>query len=216
MKVVLFFPAYYKKGEIKDTRISEQELRFAFVEEFNSYCEKNQIKLFYSIEAPTKDTYSGFTDEPIINHEKGKGRSAEFDLVIYDEDLNRECLIEFKANNASEIDHNKDFLKLNNKAEGEKDVLRYFIEIIKSYSEFDNDKNDTISSLKKKFDVTGLKKRILEVCKTDIGDYTQIRCYALKGKSSKKTRNKGEDISDKFQKKYKPQSDKREETPIQG
>ena len=172
----LVFPAYYKNGEIKGTRISEQELRFAFVEEFNYYCRENKINLFYSVETPTKDTYSDFSTDPKQNPD---GRSGEFDMVIYNENLHRVCLIEFKANNADEVDHKKDFLKLDIDEKDNNEVLRYFIEIVKSYSD------DTVNSLKdNKF-----KYR---------GKLTQVRCYALEGKSSRKTKNKGEDISNKF------------------
>lgn len=129
----LVFPMY---GEHKDnnTRVSEQELRFAFVESFNEYCKKNQYDLFYSVETPTRDKYSGFAKgDPEIAKE-GKGRSAEFDMVIYDNYLNRICLVEFKANNADEKDHLKDFIKLNNpvEVEGRDCVLSYFIEVVKS------------------------------------------------------------------------------------
>lgn len=190
----LVFPAYFKNGEKKGTRISEQELRFAFVEQFNYYCEEKKLNFYYSIETPTKDTYSGFTDKPIIDHEKG--RSAEFDLVIYNQDLERVCLIEFKANNAKKTDHEKDFLKLNNKAEGGGNVLRYFIEVIKSYSEREDGKQCTISTLKEKLNTTELKVRIKNECKIDLGNDTQIWCYALEGESGKN--NSGEDISRKF------------------
>lgn len=172
----LVFPAYYKKGEKKDTRISEQELRFAFVEEFNYYCKENNINLFYSVETPTKDTYSDFSTNPTQNPD---GRSGKFDMVIYNENLHRVCLIEFKANNADEVDHKKDFLKLDIDEKDNKKVLRYFIEIVKSYSD------DTINSLKD----SKFKYR---------GKLTQVRCYALEGKSSRKAKNIGEDISDKF------------------
>ena len=175
----LVFPAYYydESGEkkVKGTRISEQELRFAFVEEFNYYCRENKINLYYSVETPTKNTYSDFSSDPKMNPE---GRSAEFDLVIYDENLHRVCLIEFKANNADWVDHKKDFLKLDNEEKDKEDVLRYFIEIVKSY------KDDTINNLKG-------KKFIFR------GKLTQIRCFSLEGESRKKTIS-GEDISEKF------------------
>ncbi len=176
----LVFPAYYKKGKIKDTRISEQELRFAFVEEFNRYCKENNIKLFYSIETPTKETYSDFSTEP---KPSPNGRSAEFDMVIFNENLHRVCLIEFKANNADKVDHSKDFLKLEVDEKDNKDVQRYFIEIVKSYT------NKTIKSLKdEKFQYKG--------------KLTQVRCFALEGKSSRKAKNKGEDISGKINKEF--------------
>lgn len=171
----LVFPAYYKKGEKKDTRISEQELRFAFIEEFNYYCKENGIDLFYSVETPTKEAYSGFTTNP---QPDPNGRSGEFDTVILDKDLKRVCLIEFKANNAGPIDHKKDFLKLDYDEKDNEDVLRYFIEIVKSY------RNATINSLKN-------EKFIFR------GKLTEVRCYSLEGDSSKKI-SSGEDISEKF------------------
>ena len=181
----LVFPAYYEDGKLKEIRISEQELRFAFVEAFNQYCNSTKdCNLFYSVETPTKDKYSGFSkknDEPKIDK---NGRSAEFDLVIFDDNLKRICLIEFKANNANEHDHLKDFVKLNNKNEGGQEVLCYFIEVIKSYSE-GSEKTKTVGSLEKKIEEKGK---------------TIFRCYALEGKSSRKKDQqiKGEDISEKF------------------
>ncbi len=169
----LVFPMYGVHRGF-ETRISEQELRFAFVESFNDYCRKEKINLFYSIETPTKmRTYSNFTTSPRDDDENG--RSAEFDLVIYNDELERVCLIEFKANNADEIDHKKDFLKLNNIGEGNEDVLRYFIEIVKSYNK------GTIDNLNAKLSNNKSIKAI-------------FRCYALEGKSRKKEK-KGEDIS---------------------
>lgn len=176
----LVFPAYYydeNGGKIvKCPRISEQELRFAFVEAFNCYCREKEINLFYSVETPTKDTYSGFSSKPIQDPE---GRSGKFDMVIYDENLIRVCLIEFKANNADKVDHEKDFLKLDVDEKDNEYVLRYFIEIVKSYND------GTIKSLKE-------DKFIYR------GKLTQIRCYALEGESSRKAKNQGEDISSKF------------------
>jgi len=99
-------------------------------------------------------------------------------MVIYDENLKRVCLIEFKANNADEVDHEKDFLKLKNEEKDDVNVLRYFIEIVKSY------RNDTIESLKGKFRFKG--------------KLTEIRCFALEGKSRRNIKNEGEDISRMF------------------
>lgn len=94
-----------------------------------------------------------------------KGRSGEFDMVIFELDekrkkLIRKCLIEFKAKNASELDHKKDFVKLSDSKEGGNGVLRYFIEILESYDEA------TISSLREKI-----------ASKSDI---TGFVCYSLK------------------------------------
>lgn len=124
------------------TRISEQELRFVFVEQLNKKIDEGW-DVYYSVETPTYDAYSGFSNgEPPKRDEKG--RSGEFDLVIFDNRLKRIALIEFKANNASEHEHMKDFVKLNNPKEGDNNVHRYFIEIVKSYD------NGTLSSLRSK------------------------------------------------------------------
>lgn len=118
----------------ESTRISEQELRCVFVEQLNKKINENHWDVFYSIETPTCDTYSGFKKGEEPPKQDDKGRSGEFDLVIFNEKLQRIALIEFKANNASEHDHEKDFVKLNNNKEGDDKVLRYFIEIIKSFN----------------------------------------------------------------------------------
>ena len=49
----LIFPSY-SKG---DRRISEQELRFLFIEQFNLYCQKTGWDSYYSVETPTKGRY---------------------------------------------------------------------------------------------------------------------------------------------------------------
>ena len=109
-------------------------------------------------------------------------------MVIFDENGKRKCLIEFKANNADEHDHWKDFVKLNNLNEGGEDVLRYFIEVIKSYTE--NGENSTVESLRGK-----LKRR-------NKGDLkASFFCYALEGKSTRGNKNPlgDKDISKRFQ-----------------
>lgn len=178
----LVFPSFYKDKKATETRISEQELRFIFVEVFNAYCDLNNLEFYYSVETPTKDTYINFADSTKKPKADASGRCAEFDLVIFDEYMNRRCLVEFKANNASEHDHEKDFVKLNNNNEGDNDVLRYFIEVIKSYSK--NGEKSTINSLKKK---------ILNV----MGNVLYY-CYALEGESKRSSegQTKGKDISD--------------------
>lgn len=124
------------------TRISEQELRFVFVEQLNKKINEGW-DVYYSVETPTYGAYSGFSNGETPKRDE-KGRSGEFDLVIFDNRLKRIALIEFKANNATEHEHIKDFVKLNNPEEGDNNVYRYFIEIVKSYN------NGTLSSLKDK------------------------------------------------------------------
>ena len=179
----LIFPMYGNHQENK-TRISEQELRFAFVETFNEYCNNNSLDLFYSVETPTKGRYSDFKSNP--HEDNTYGRSAEFDLVVYNEKMERVCLIEFKANNADALDHKKDFVKLDSPTEGADNVQRFFIEVVQSYTEGEG--RTTINSLKEKVEQSRDKRFI-------------FRCYALEGKSQrgKELKDKdGEDISDRF------------------
>lgn len=102
-----------------------------------------------------------------------KGQSANFDIVIHDGNFNRIALIEFKANNASEKDHAKDFKKLNNQEEGDDSVLRFFIEIVKSADK------GTIESLHNKVQDCIKGKNIIFKCcllaptKNYQGDITQ-------------------------------------------
>ena len=159
----LVFPCYSNNIE---TRISEQELRFAFVETFNEYCNANKVNLFYSIETPTQDKYCFSGNNNL---------SGQFDLVIYNEKLERVCLIEFKAHNKEEKEYSKDFKKLNNAKEGSKNkVLRYFVNILKTYN------NRTKTSLEKKL-------------KNNNNIKAEFCCYVLKNKDGH-----GEDISNVF------------------
>ena len=121
----LIFPRYWvtKEGErvVGELRVSEQELRFMFVEELNKYCDAHrEWEVYYSVETPTSNSYQ-LTGE--------SQQSGCIDLCIHGNDLKRIALIEFKALNPSEHDHAKDAFKLKHEIEGE---LRYFIEIVKS------------------------------------------------------------------------------------
>ncbi len=156
------------KGE---TRISEQELRFIFVEQLNKEIadEGNAWDVYYSVETPTKGDKYCFPqkEKPYYNLDKdkdGKGDSANFDLVIFDNELQRIALIEFKANNRG--NHEKDILKLNHPKELDSNPLRYFIEIVKSAD------SGTYKSLNKKI--------------KDKGDDIIFRCWSLEGKSGEK------------------------------
>lgn len=151
----LLFPHIRENGNI---RVSEQELRFIFVEVFNEYCKAKSLNLYYSIETPTIDTYS-FKGE---NKQCDEGQSAMFDLVIFDEHYNRRALLEFKAKNASFDSHEKDMVKLLNPKEGSEDVLRYFIEILENYN------NGTIKSLSTKFEgCDSVNKKIYSLSKEE-------------------------------------------------
>lgn len=135
----LIFPRYWVTEEGKrvkgKVRVSEQELRFMFVEELNKYCNENpDWEVFYSVETPTSNSYR-LTGEGF--------QSGCIDLCIHANDLKRIALIEFKALNPSEHDHAKDAFKLRHEIEGE---LRYFIEIVKSHNS--NTEKNIVKKLK--------------------------------------------------------------------
>lgn len=133
----IVFPMYGEHINLNDkTRISEQELRFAFVEAFNE--ENKDKKYYYSVETPTNSKYlfKGKNTPRIIPRNKKGGKSGQFDLVIHDSNMNRRCLIEFKAGSPSEKGIKKDFLKLANKNENKDgtDVQHYFIHMVTEYN----------------------------------------------------------------------------------
>lgn len=166
----IIFPKYsvrYRNGE---TRISEQELRFIFVEQFNKYCENNSWNAYYSVETPTEEKYifskKGDKNCPHkVDGEGNGGQSAMIDLSIHDDKFERIALIEFKALNPEESAFAKDFCKLSN----EPTCLTFFIMIVKSHD------NGTITNIHKKIESKGAE--------------TEFYCYDLE---------KGEDISKKI------------------
>lgn len=134
----LIFPIY-SSGE---KRVSEQEARLLFTRELENSKDFNG---FYSIETPTTDLYK-FSNQGDKEFEpkKGEGKSASFDLTIYDTEFNRKHFIEFKNGNIDTI--KKDFLKLlcDNKNVKE----NYFVHIIERS---DLSKRDTLKSIIKKY-----------------------------------------------------------------
>lgn len=99
----------FPKKRKTEKRVSEQELRFIFVEQLNEEI-KQGWDVYYSVETPTEETYSGFKDgNPKCDKD---GRSAAIDLVIHDNTSKRIVLIEFKAHTAEEKDYKKDLCKL--------------------------------------------------------------------------------------------------------
>ena len=148
----IIFPQYYihKKGGEKEkrkdyNRISEQELRFIFVEQLNKYADQNNIDIYYSVETPTENAYrfsSENKDAPKVDNENGV--SARTDLTIYEKEgdkFTKKALIEFKALNPVIENYEKDFCKLNNE---EETSIKYFIQIIKNYDK------GTLKSIKDK------------------------------------------------------------------
>ena len=93
-------------------RISEQELRQLFIEEFK----EKHTDLYFSIETPTVYKYS-FTNELNDICVSEKGQSALIDMCILQKksevsDYNRLLNIEFKHKNVTEAIISKDILKL--------------------------------------------------------------------------------------------------------
>ena len=118
----LIFPKYTSDGN----RVSEQELRCIFIEEFN----KSSNGYFYSIETPTQMRYSFSRESRNVipqsyPKEKGKGRSGCIDLAIFNKDKKRCAIIEFKKAPCDSHEYAKDFLKLFSEPGDE--ILRFFI-----------------------------------------------------------------------------------------
>ena len=137
----LVFPCYNNKK--REIRMSEQELRFVFVETFNEYCDE-KLNWFYSVETPTEDKYK-FTEngKNLDKPKRGEGQSANFDLTISNDKGELLALIEFKAKNTKPFSYAKDFCKLWNPKEGNSNVLRYFINVL---DKADKDTSDNIQA----------------------------------------------------------------------
>jgi len=107
----LIFPMKIQaKGTNPINRISEQELRLLFIEEFKIA----SSDLFYSIETPTQEKYKFGKTYADIEVNKD-GRSASLDMCIFERIsnvYNRILNIEFKYRNAVIKNIGKDVLKL--------------------------------------------------------------------------------------------------------
>lgn len=131
----IIFPKYNDqdekdKGKAGNTRISEQELRFVFVEQLYAYCKENW-NILYSVETPTDKKYifsSKDKTDKTVPQQKDSGRSASTDLTIHNLEGKRICQIEFKAHNPDLSCYLKDFLKLNKEAQN--DCERFFVQIV--------------------------------------------------------------------------------------
>ena len=96
----LIFPKYRNKNNI---RVSEQELRFIFVDQFIKFCSEPQNKFdyYYSVEVPTQYVYRFPHSNdlpPIVSKDEEKGlQSASIDLAIYTKTSDTPvAIIEFK------------------------------------------------------------------------------------------------------------------------
>ena len=115
----LYFPKYVHGVNSGEIRVSEQELRQLFIEEFSKDTDVIKFNLRYSVETPTQGWYV-FSEERQSN-----GRSGNFDLAIF-KDGEIVSVIEFKAGNAQS--YKTDLEKLTNTEEG--DSLRFLVNIL--------------------------------------------------------------------------------------
>ena len=154
----IIFPKYTHGQNRGKLRVSEQEMRFAFVDAMR----KKHPDWYYSVETPTDKKYL-FKGEPcIIPEEEEGGQSAQFDLTIYADSKGDKVLahIEFKAHNPDIHELKKDFLKLAEDKTVDAGIERVFIHLFKSF----NPKTD--KSIMGK----------LEECKTNNVHYL---CYSI-------------------------------------
>lgn len=196
-KSLIVFPNYndipedpLRESDIKNyTRVSEQELRFIFVEKFNEYFKNNNNKLyFYSIETPTRKSYV-FDENQSGPKVEDNGVSARIDLVIMTKDageFKRVALIEFKAHNPDVNDYRKDICKLiNEEWEDNPNCLKYFIQIInvnnehRTWGNIKNKKITAIDALRE--EDKGDKEK--EKRKKDIKYSIEYKCFNLNSKN---------------------------------
>ena len=168
----IIFPLKRESKDNKEEfRISEQELRFVFVEEFNKYCSENW-DAYYSVETPTSKRYDFSNKENPCKVDYSNGQSAMVDFSIFlkeQDKLTRVALIEFKALNPDKQSYMKDYVKLLN--EDQKFV--YFIMIVKSAN--DRTIKSIAEKIKASYDNAGLdtEKKVEFRC-LDLGTGKEI------------------------------------------
>ena len=164
------------KDKKEEFRISEQELRFVFVEEFNKYCSKNW-DAYYSVETPTSKRYD-FSNKEMpckVDYPNGQSAMVDFSIFLKEQDkLTRVALIEFKALNPDKQSYMKDYVKLLN--EDQKFV--YFIMIVKSAN--DRTIKSIAEKIKASYDNAGLdtEKKVEFRC-LDLGTGKEISSIIL-------------------------------------
>lgn len=118
----IVFPTYRDSSH----RVSEQELRFVFVEQVQGLLK--EYDYYYSVETPTKDIYRFSQDKKYISPRIDEsGKSASFDLSIVDKSNNTIAIIEFKAKNSDSHEYAKDLCKLWNP--NEKSLYKYLLNL---------------------------------------------------------------------------------------
>lgn len=160
------------KDKKEEFRISEQELRFVFVEEFNKYCSEKEWDAYYSVETPTSKRYDFSNKKNPCKVDDSEGQSAMVDFSIFlkeQDKLTRVALIEFKALNPDKQSYMKDYVKLLN--EDQKFV--YFIMIVKSAN--DRTIKSIAEKIKASYDNAGLdtEKKVEFRC-LDLGTGKEI------------------------------------------
>jgi len=123
----IIFPCYSKTYRNGERRISEQELRFVFIEQFNQYCEETGWDAYYSVETPTEWEYRFSGEEKPHKTDSDEGQSAMVDVCVHDNQGERICLLEFKAGNPEPFCYIKDLVKLT-----EEGKLGFFVQLLKS------------------------------------------------------------------------------------
>ncbi len=134
----LIFPCYSSQNKTNQNlvRVSEQELRFIFIETFCKYCDDNKLDYYYSIETPSQYKYvfsekieSGKPLPRKADKEDESPVSARFDMAIHNKDRKIVALIEFKNNESDSDKYEKDFIKL---YEEKEDRICLFIDLIEA------------------------------------------------------------------------------------
>ncbi len=134
----LIFPKYsnFNKTNQNQVRVSEQELRFVFIETFSKYCNTNNLDYYYSIETPSKYKYvfsekieSGKPLPRKADENDDSSVSARFDMAIHNKNRKIVALIEFKNNESDPGKYEKDFIKLHEEKE---DRICIFIDLIEA------------------------------------------------------------------------------------
>ena len=189
----MIFPK--KENKEKEIRISEQELRFMFIDEFLKRCKEGY---YYSVETPTVEKYSFGTCFNDIKF--GEGQSALSDMMIYkreEGEYKRNLNIEFKYANVTTSHIAKDILKLvNEKPNGA------FIHLLDN-TDVDSLCNSTFNTFTKK-NGTGVLNKLNEslkfYSKWNGGDEKQITIVIMSLKQKAliyQTIKKGNTIADK-------------------
>jgi len=161
----LIFPCYsnLNKTNQHQVRVSEQELKFVFIEKFCKYCDHNNLEYYYSIETPSQNKYvfsekieSGKQVPRKAEEGDDSPVSARFDMAIHNKKREIVALVEFKNNESDSNKYEKDFIKLHEEKENR---ICLFIDLIEASN------SGTLKN--------GIKKRLSKI-QTNCGGITYI------------------------------------------